>query len=198
MEKLMLARQLLIVIVALGASTQVSASWSLDYTSSSLSFVSIKAIDIAEVHRFKELAGEISDKGKAVVEVKLSSVDTGIPVRDERMQEMLFETGDYPFAIARTEIDMELIEALVPGSSKPMELEFTLDLHGIRVPMGASVVVTRLTESTLTVISSKPLVLNAASAGLKEGIEALRKVANLPSIGAAVPVSFVLTFIQEE
>ena len=194
----MLARQLLIVIVALGASIQANAGWSLDITSSSLSFVSTKAIDIAEVHRFNELAGEISDKGKAVLEVKLSSVDTGIPIRDERMQEMLFETGDNPFAIARTEIDMARVDALMPGSSRQMELELTLDLHGIRIPLGASVIVTRLTESTLTVVSSEPLVLNAASVGLNEGIEALRKIANLPSIGAVVPVSFVLTFVQDE
>jgi hypothetical protein len=48
------------------------------------------------------------------------------------------------------------------------------------------------------VSSRKPVIVNAASVDLADGIEALREVANLPSISKAVPVSFVLTFEEDD
>lgn len=191
-------RQLLIVIAAITASSQAFASWSLDNESSNLTFVSIKAIDIAEVHRFTALAGRISDKGKAVVTVELGSAETGIPIRNQRLQEMLFETDKYPLATVRAKIDMDIIDALQPGDSIRMATEMTLELHGVKVSLTAHMVVARLSETALTVSSARPVVLTAASAGLTDGIEALRKVANLPSISNAVPVSFLLTFVKPE
>ena len=194
----MTSKKLLSVFAALTFSAQALATWDLDNSSSGLSFVSIKAVDIAEVHRFDKLAGRISDKGKAVVTVELRSVNTSIPVRDERMQEMLFETNKYPYATVRAKIDMDRIDALQAGNSIQIDTDFTLDLHGNDVTFTAGVVVARLSESVLTVTSTRPVILTAASVELTDGIEALRKVANLPSISNAVPVSFVLSFVKSD
>lgn len=194
----MLIRQVLIVIAVLSASSQAFALWSLDNESSNLTFVSIKAIDIAEVHRFTALAGRISDKGKAVVSVELGSVETGIPIRNDRLREMLFETDKFPVATIRAKIDMDVINALQPGDSTRINTEMTVELHGAKVSVTANMVIARLNENTLTVSSAKPLILTAGSVGLADGIEALRKVANLPSISNAVPVSFLLTFVKQE
>ena len=106
-------RQILVAVVSLTLSAPVFATWSLDNEKSVLSFVSTKAIDIAEVHRFTNLAGRISDKGKAVVTVALDSVHTGIEVRDERMRELFFDTGTYANATMRTTIEMSL--DITPG-----------------------------------------------------------------------------------
>ena len=114
------------------------------------------------------------------------------------MQELLFETNKYPYATVRAKIDMDLIDALQPGDSKRFDTEFTLDLHGNDVRLIAGVVVARLSESVLTVTSAQPVILTTASVELAEGVEALRKVANLPSISNAVPVSFVLSFVKSD
>ena len=191
-------RQLLFTALALIVSSQAFATWNLNSEKSSLSFVSTKAIDIAEVHRFTEMAGRLSDKGKAVVTIELASVDTGVPIRDERMQEMLFETAMYPLATVRARIDMKIVDAIAPGDSSRLATELTIDLHGVRVTVDANVVIAKLDEKVLLVTSSKPVILNAASVNLVDGIEALREVASLPSIGNAVPVSFVLVFEESE
>jgi len=73
-------------------SLNVAADWTLDSDQSSLHFVSIKNGTTAETHRFAELEGKAADSGKVTVVVHLISVDTKIPIRDERMQEMLFDT----------------------------------------------------------------------------------------------------------
>jgi len=44
------------------------------------------------------------------------------------------------------------------------------------------------------VVSERPVVISATQFGLAEGVESLRKIAGLPSISVAVPVSFVLSF----
>jgi YceI-like protein len=191
-------RQLLIFGLALFASSHAFAVWNLDGKNSSLSFVSTKAVDIAEVHHFTELAGRISDKGKAVITIELASVETGIPIRNERMLKLLFETDKYPLATVRSKIDMETIDTISPGSSKRLTTELMLDLHGSQVAIDADVLVVKLDEDVLLVTSTEPMILNAGSADLADGIEALREVASLPSIGSAVPVSFVLVFRMSE
>lgn len=190
----MLTRTLLIVVTAMLGATSANAEWLLNNYRSEITFVSTKAIDIAEVHRFGDLAGRISDNGKAVVTIELKSVDTDVDIRDERMQSMLFETGKYPLATIRARFDKNMLENMMPGAISSREVEFELDLHGKEITVRTEVVISMLGESALTVVSRKPIIINAATFELSGGIEALRAIANLPSIGNAVPVSFALVF----
>ena len=184
-------------IILLGLySSEVFADWSLDSSASHVSFISVKALDIAEVHSFGVIDGEISDKGRAAIAIDLASVDTGIPVRNERMITLLFNTEEYPLADVRTKLDKDLLQELQPGQTTELDVKLELNLHGTKLPIETRLSVARLSETALTVSSIKPLIINAASVGLSEGIEELRKVANLPSISGAVPVSFVLKFVR--
>ena len=187
-------RHLIVLVFSLLISSHAFATWTLDNTKSSLTFVSTKAIDIAEVHHFTQLVGRVSDKGKAVLTIELASVETGIPIRNERMMEMLFETKRFPLATVRAKIDMDIVDGIAPGNNKQMAVELELDLHGVRIALETNIMVVRLNESTLLVSSAKPVIVNAAAVELSSGVESLREVASLPSIGNAVPVSFILTF----
>jgi len=198
MEYSMKTRHLLAITVSLFTCSSAFADWTLDNTNSSVNFVSTKAIDIAELHHFLQLVGRVSDNGKAVLTIELASVETGIPIRNERMLEMLFETRKFPLATVRSKIDMDIVNAIATGASQNMAIELELDLHGVRVDIAANVVVVKLDDKTLMVSSAGPVILNASTVELSEGIEALREVASLPSIGNAVPVSFILTFKQTE
>jgi hypothetical protein len=173
------------------------AAWSLDNDASQVSFVSVKAGDAGEVHRFTEISGGLTTEGSASVTIQLASVDTLIPLRDERMREMLFQTDLFPTASLSTNIDMDALAALAPGDSMDMTANLTLDLHGQQLSLAAEMIVARLGNHRLMVSSRKPVIINAASVDLVNGIEALREIANLPSISKAVPVSFVLTFDED-
>jgi hypothetical protein len=48
--------------------------------------------------------------------------------------------------------------------------------------------------NTVSVTTVQPIVVNANALDLMAGIERLREVAGLPSIGYSVPVTFSLTF----
>jgi hypothetical protein len=187
----------LLIVISLIVAGPCLAAWTLDNDSSQVSFVSVKAGDAGEVHRFTEISGELSAGGKASVTIQLASVDTLIPLRDERMREMLFQTNLFPTASLSTNIDMDALNAIEPGDSMDMAANLTLDLHGQQLSLAAEMIVARLGDHRLMVSSRKPVIVNAASVDLVNGIEALREIANLPSISKAVPVSFVLTFDED-
>ena len=182
------------ILLTLLSMLPAHAAWVLDSESSTLSFISTKAVNVAEVHRFAMLEGAVNDSGEANVRIQLGSVDTNIEIRDERMRGMLFETENHPFATITARVDVEMLGKLAVGESMTTSIEGVLTLHGETVPMPATVVVTRTGESGLLVASQQPVVVNAPLFGLGEGVERLREVAGLPSISTAVPVSFVLSF----
>ena len=183
----------LLTLIAIPAQ----AEWTLDGDNSAVSFVSTKAINVAEVHRFGTLSGGVDDAGQVNISISLESVDTGIELRDDRMRSMLFDTETFSAANISAKVDTAAIGAMSPGDTADMVIEGNLDLHGESRPLTMDVVVTRSGDDRLMVVSSKPVVVNAPEFKLGEGVEALRAIAGLPSISLAVPVSFVLSFEKD-
>ena len=187
-------KQFSVALLLSVACAPALAAWTLDGEQSAVSFVSTKAINVAEVHRFGELSGGVSDDGQVSISIGLASVDTGIEIRDERMRGMLFDTAQYAAADISAKVDMETVRGLSAGQSMDMTVEGNLSLHGQSRPLTMDIIVTRSGENRLLVVSKKPVVVNAPAFDLTDGVEALREVAGLPSISLAVPVSFVLAF----
>lgn len=186
--------RLLSVTFALAASLGAHADWTLNNEHSRLSFVSIKAGDIGEVHQFDQLEGYVSEAGEISLSVHLASVNTLIPIRDERMREHLFSVVEFPQAKFAARLDPDKLNAVPRGASTTMRIAGTLTLLDKETPIEASVLVTRPSNRAVIVTSLAPIVLNAGQLGLGDGIEKLRELAGLPSISRAVPVTFVLTF----
>jgi len=174
-----------------------SAAWNLDNNSSSLSFVSIKKNTVAEVHTFDSLSGSVGDDGAVQVDIALTSVDTGIAIRDERMQKMLFEAELFPKAVIVGDVDLKQFSRLKVGQLLEKELQLKLSLHGKSKPLNAKVMFVRLESDRLLATSISPIIIKAADFELVKGIEALRTVAGLPSISTAVPVTFNLVFKRQ-
>jgi polyisoprenoid-binding protein YceI len=183
-----------VVALCLAMLSQVSlAQWTLDNDASSLSFVTIKAEHVAEVHTFDRLSGSIASNGSVSVEIELASVNTLIPIRNERMQAMLFETNMFPSGTVTAEVDISALASLAPGAFSTQTINFSLNMHGFERSYNAEVRLTRL-NGAIQATTLKPVVVTAEDHGLVSGVEALREVAGLPSISRAVPVSFTLTF----
>ena len=182
------------MLALLFVATPTWADWALNNGQSQLSFISIKKGDIAEVHRFDQLDGNVDTNGNVTLTIQLASVDTAIPIRDQRMREMLFNTNAFPRATLAAKVDASALDKLAPGDILTSSVEGKLDLHGQAVAVTAELAIARLGPNKLLVSSRKPLVLQAGDYELLEGVEKLREVAGLSSISKAVPVSFVLTF----
>ena len=191
----------LIKLVTLGVAavfltSTAQAEWSLVNDSSTLSFVTIKADHVAEVHTFDLMTGSIDDDGTVEIIIELASVNTLIDIRNERMQNMLFETSIFPEARIIGNIDVATVTAMSAGSTQAMQIPFELDIHGESNSYNADVLVTRLANGAVA-STVKPILISADAHGMVSGVEALREVAGLPSISRAVPVTFTVVFDQD-
>jgi len=111
------------------AQTQDSAArWALNTEKSEVNFISIKKGNIAETHVFNDISGHILN-GKAQFTIKPDSVDSRVPIRNERMREFLFETNIYPTIEINANVG-DLVRSLKPGQSNMMTIPASLSMHG--------------------------------------------------------------------
>lgn len=185
------------VVVGLGLSFSsipaYAIDWVIDGHNSQLNFVSIKKVNIAEVHQFKKLEGSYDSQGQFELDIDLASVDTQIPIRDERIKNDLFEVSKFSSAKITAVIETDLVDAIAEGASERLTVDANLNLHGVSKPLTLDVIVTRLVGAKLSVVSVQPVIINADDFALATGISKLMELASLPSISHAVPVSFYLT-----
>lgn len=183
------------VIVGLSVSSLsvYATDWVVDNNNSQLNFISIKKTDIAEIHHFKQLQGSYDEQGQFILNIDLASVDTQIPVRDDRMKQYFFDVSQFSTAKVTATIDTDLVDAIAEGASKHFTVDAKLDLHGEIKSLTLEVIITRLVGAQLSVVSAQPVVINVKDFALTAGLNKLMELASLPNISQAVPVSFYLT-----
>lgn len=175
----------------------LARDWQLVTDSSELNFVTIKKSHVTESHTFDSLSGALSVMGTAHLTIDLGSLDTGIELRDERMESMLFEIATFPQATASIQFSETQLENLSVGASQTSDLTYTIDLHGFENDLSISTQVTCLSDNEVLVKSAKPFVIDAAAFGLEGGVEALREIAGLDSISPFALVDFTLVYEKE-
>ena len=187
----------LMLMLCLTLLTQPAlADWTLDNERSIVNFISIKNASIGEVHRFRSLAGSVSDDGAVRLVIDLDSVETLIPIRNQRMRELLFETVRFPSATLEASVPAALTQ-LEAGERLITRVDAALELHGSTRDYAVDVLVSRGADNSLEVSLREPLILRAADFGLEAGVGILQEVAGLKSISTAVPVSAQLIFIPD-
>jgi len=175
-------------------SPLAQGSWSVDASASSLSYVSVKAGDVAESNSFSGLTGSVSADGAASVEIDLSTVETKVDIRNERMRDIFFEVAQFPTAKVTAKVDSAAFEKLGIGESIIQPFEATLSVKAIEAPVETQISVTRTGEDSVLVTSVEPVIVYADALELSDGLATLQELASLPSIAPVVPVSFSIAF----
>ena len=176
-------------------AASASADWELDAEQTALHFLSTKNAQVTEVHQFTSLSGSVTSSGELTVDIDLSSVDTGIDIRNSRMKEMLFNVSEF----ASATFEASVPEAMLSGKAGDVQLgpvEGMLSLHGMAAPVTFHIAVSHVDENTVSVSTTQPSLLNVADFGLESGVESLREIAGLKSITTTVPVTFTATFTK--
>lgn len=171
-------------------------AWTLDQATSRLSYVSIKAGEIAEPNRFETISGTIGADGLARIAIQLASVNTGVDIRNERMRDLFFEVTDNPEAVVTAQLDPAAFAGLAVGQTITRPLAATVALKGVEAPIETEVLVTRTAQDRVIVVPSAPVIVSTDMFELTDELGELRALAQLPSITPAVPVTFTLTFIR--
>ncbi|WP_434361267.1 YceI family protein [Parasalinivibrio latis] len=182
----------LLATVAILFPSWVLADWKVLSGASGIQFVTIKKDNVGEISHFNDFKGKISNNKDFSLTINLASVETNIPIRNERMQTMLFDTNAYPTATVSANIASVDVQHLLAGQVKSASLEGVLTLHGEKQGLPVHILVTGLNKGKIQVVSTRPILVNANEFKLSKGIEKLREVAGLPSIAGVVPVTFQL------
>lgn len=162
--------------------------WQLDASQSRVEFVSVKNEEVVETHHFNAVNGSIAGQ-EAHIEIPLGSVDTGIAIRDERMQKLLFEVSRYALLSVQATLPKHFA-----SDASGLNIDLNLDLHGVKKVVRAKVNVELNNDGSLQVTTAEPIVVKAQDFALTAGIDKLREVAGLKHIAYEVPVSFSLRF----
>lgn len=170
------------------------AVWELNSADSVFSFVTVKKEHVAEVQTFTAYNATVDSDGVATLAIDLNSAETNIDIRNERFRNVLFETAFLPTLYYSVQLDMASLSALAVGDAQTQTLGGTLTLHGVQAVVEAEVLVVKTSATDLTVSTSKPILIKAADFDLVSGVESLRALASLSSIGQTVPVYFRLDF----
>ena len=171
------------------------ADWRLT-SASKVGYVSIKNNAIAEHNVFSGVTGSLSKKGQLKINIDLSTVETQVDIRNQRMRELFFEVTQYPQAVVTAELDVQELAQVDSGAPLEIVKPFTLSLHGVEVTAEAHLRVVAV-GGRAWVSTVRPILISAADFGLEDGVAALQKIAGLEAIAAVVPVSVDLKFVKK-
>ena len=171
------------------------ADWRLT-SASKVGYVSIKNNAIAEHNVFSGVTGSLSKKGQLKINIDLSTVETQVDIRNQRMRELFFEVTQYPQAVVTAELDVQELAQIDSGAPLEIVKPFTLSLHGVEATAEAHLRVVAV-GGRAWVSTVRPILISAADFGLEGGVSALQKIAGLEAIAAVVPVSVDLKFVKK-
>ena len=169
------------------AALPAQADWSINDTSR-VGFVSIKNNVIGENNAFQRVSGGISDAGAVTVSIDLTSVETGVGIRNERLQKMLFNVASFPQATVSAQLSDAQLVALKSGGSVAETVSVSVALHGETVSKQVELAAAQAGD-TVRVTTTQPIVITAAEFGLEAGVAALQQIAGLNAISRSIPVT---------
>ncbi|MFT6085556.1 MAG: polyisoprenoid-binding protein YceI [Glaciecola sp.] len=182
------------IAISLSSFSSVAAL-TLDKSQSSVNFVSTKNQHISEQHTFDNYSGQLDDQGKLTITIDIMSVNTLIPIRNERMQKMFFNMSEYSVATFTAQIDSALTK-LQAGELKRTTITGEMTIAGNTAPVSFDVALIGLKNGSINATTVKPTIISTTAFNLDDGVSALQQVAMLQSISKAVPLSFSATFSQ--
>ncbi|GAA0854941.1 YceI family protein [Aliiglaciecola litoralis] len=184
---------LLVSLLSITYSTASYAGWSLENQLSTLNFMSTKNQHITESHSFTQFSGSLDDSGRLEVTVELKSVETNIPIRNERMQEHLFEVNTSPSAKLVAQVPKAVL-SMAAGETRSISLDTKITIKNVTADYPVQVRVTKDKDGRLVATTIKPIMIQAPKHGLVSGLGVLKEIAGLKSIGFTVPVYFSVVF----
>ncbi|WP_104040404.1 YceI family protein [Vibrio hyugaensis] len=179
------------IAVALFSSASFAADkYMLDSELSSLSFATIKKQYIVEPATIDALTGTLDAQGQFDVSVDLNSINTGIPIRNTRLNETFFESAKHVPVKVVGKVDWASLEK---GSHK-VKVPAEVTLFGKTKSVEFPVVILNAGD-TVMVSSSAPVIIAASDFGIpSENLTNLAATVGGIAISDQVPLTLNLTF----
>ena len=183
-----------VLAASLMFTNSVLADWVLDSNNSNLSYGSIKNSFIGESNTFKTISGSIDEDGHVNIDIDLSSIDTQLELRDQRMRDIVFKVAENASAKLTGDMNLEAHRDQEIGTSRIVEASISIELVGQEIDYDVMLLLTRLAENKVMVTPHGVIFLDVEDFDLAGAIETLKELAGLETIANVAPMSFYLTF----
>lgn len=190
----LLALSLSAMSLAGAAGPARAQDWLLNHEASRFYMQTAKANAVIENHRFTGLEGGVSREGDALVKIDLTSVASGIDVRDVRMRFLLFETFKFPHAEISAKLDMRQLQEVLGKRRIAYPLKIKVNLHGMVQEIETPVTVTLIGDKSVAVTSAQPIIVTADQFGFTAGIAKLSEAVGGIPIVTSASFTFDLVF----
>ncbi|EHY1015552.1 TPA: YceI family protein [Vibrio vulnificus] len=179
------------IVLALFSGASLAAdNYTLDSKLSSVSFATIKNQFVVEPATIDTLTGTLNSDGEFNVSVDLNSIETGIPIRNTRLNEIFFESAKHAPVRVAGKVDWT---TLGQGSHK-LTVPADVVLFGKTKSVEFPVVILN-TSDTVMVSSSAPVIIGASDFGIPtENLTNLAATVGGIKISDRVPLTLNLTF----
>jgi len=182
------------IILSLFSSFSFSSErFILESDISSLSFATIKKQYIVEPASITKLSGSIDEIGSFEISADLKNIDTGVAIRDVRLNDLFFESSKFPLVKVTGKIVWPLLNE---GSSKitiPTEVTLFGKTKSINFPL-----IILKTNDTIMASSSIPVIITASDFGIpSDNLVRLADTVGGIKISEQVPVSINITFKKQ-
>lgn len=183
-------------VLAIAFAGAASAqTWTLDGDASHLAYGSIKKDKVGEVNAFSGLSGTVDATGKADITIDLTSLETNIDIRNERMMEHVFRGAGE--AQLTAQLDMDEVTGLGVGDMTVVDVEGALSLLGVSTELDLEMLVVRLSETRVMALSNDMVFIGTEELGIDAGVDKLMEIAKLPGITRTAPVTLRLVFASD-
>ncbi len=182
--------------LGVGAGGPVSGVWLLVPSESSLWFVGIKNNAVGVPGSFSGMEGGFDvAKREAWLEVRVATLGTGDPARDENIRVHFFDALQFPAARFSVTGIPTAAELPAVGASLSTTLAGKLLIHGAEHPLTVPVSITREAAGRIRVRNSKPVVLSVKDLGMEQALAVLKAVCGHESVSGAVPIEIDVLFM---
>lgn len=185
----------LLITAALGIFLSFSSLakqnlYSLDSELSALSFATTKLQYVIEPASITGLTGGTDQSGKLKIEVPIANLDTGVPIRNERLNKLFFTSEVFPTAIVEASIPGGILDKSLVVTQQTIPAKVTLFGNSQDIQFKVNIV---KTNDVLAVSTVAPVIVRGSGFGIPaDNLAALAQTVGGISISDAVPVTFSL------
>ncbi|CAH6836781.1 YceI domain-containing protein [Vibrio chagasii] len=188
MKKLLTTIGLLCTVIS--AQSFAESGYTLDPKLSNVTFATIKKQFVVEPASIKPSSGGLTEDGKFSIVLDLKSISTGVSIRDQRLNELYFESMNFP----EVKISGSVEPSLLTGEPQNTTIAAEVTLHGVTKTIDFPVIVVP-SDGFVMVNSTSTIIVNGADFGIStDNLNKLSATVGGLALSDKVPLNFNLMF----
>lgn len=191
MKKLMGA----VIALAFSCQSYAQGNYTIDEAVSTVNFATIKKQYVVEPASVSQVSGYVNESGELSASVPLSKINTGISIRDDRLNQLFFNSAVFPNIDVKASIPTELLTAESVVKQVTLPVSLTIVGNSQTVDMNLTVV---KSGDIVAVSSARPVIIRASAFGIPaDNLTKLAATVGGIAISDTVPVTISLVLRKQ-